>query len=179
MQGRYPVHFSKFLFFSFSFSPRTFTWYQVLFEPAFIRRVTGIGYAALVTFACVSFVRQRLIDNLRTSYTTVVVSTQVWVDTYLTGVAHSHSQVADLPPHQVWFCTESDSQGIRPTYMHELRLVLILPAVPRVYRHLKRFWFVPRLLFYLFFVQCISLVFFIIKSYFACLFLSWLTSTYE
>ena len=90
----------------------------MLFEPAFIRRVIGIGYAALVTFACVPFVRQRLTDNLRTSYTAVVVRIQVWVDTYLTGVALSHSHVADLPPHQVWCCTESDPQGFRPIYMH-------------------------------------------------------------
>ena len=43
-----------------------------------------------------------------------MVRTHVWVDTYLTGVAHPHSHVAFLPPHQVWCCTESNSHGFRP-----------------------------------------------------------------
>ena len=112
MPGRYPVQLSNSCFFSFFFCPHIYL--VMMFKPAFIRRVIGIGYVALVTFCLRTFCETALIDNLRTSYTAVVVRTQVWVDTYLTSVAHPHSHVANLPPHQVWCCTESDSQGFRP-----------------------------------------------------------------
>ena len=145
-------------------------------EFLFIRRVIGIGYDALIShnFACIPFVRQRLIDNLRTSCTAVVVvRTQVWVDTHLTNVAHPYRYVADLPTRY----GVVPSLTPRVSGLHvRLRPLLIGPVVPRFHRHPKVVLACPRFLVLLFWY--ISLVCFI-NSYFACLFLAWLTSTYE